>query len=481
MRLVTMFQIFLSLASFSLLVLQLLSIQQPYVELSDRLEYPEIDIVYTWVNGSDPIWNARKIYFQNLSIPDLDANSDNRYRDHDELRYSLRSIEKFAPWVRHIHLVVADGQKPYWLKLNHPRLHLVNHSTIFASQSDLPTFSGVAVESNLDRIPNLSDYFLYFNDDVFLGQKIFPSDFLISKFTGEQKMYFERWTVKRGQCRENCTLGMLQNDQCNSECNITACGFDNGKCGVPRDQPIQHERISEKKGDFIASIDYTNTVFFRKLGPAKTPRHVVCHVPHLINKRMMKDMKQRFKTEFQWTSSHRFRHHQDMQFAFSYFHYINQVGVYAPTKDQLWKQAIETVDASTFLYDHELWTMESEEYQRALVVQKSPSFRYLQQCATQISRNQPINKEKCDQAVENLMETVRLPVFIRLAGRFQDITFNMLGDDVDRSVKMLRRVAQRPSKFITLNDDQTKPHTAIDREYHHMLHQLFPIPSAFES
>ena len=40
-----------------------------------------------------------------------------------------------------------------------------------ASSPFLPTFSSPAIEANLHRIPGLSEHFLYFNDDVFLGKK----------------------------------------------------------------------------------------------------------------------------------------------------------------------------------------------------------------------------------------------------------------------------------------------------------------------
>ncbi|KAE8990928.1 hypothetical protein PR001_g21368 [Phytophthora rubi] len=48
-----------------------------------------------------------------------DSSSDNRFRDNEELRYSLRSLEKYAPWVRHIY-VVTDGLIPSWLDIDRP-------------------------------------------------------------------------------------------------------------------------------------------------------------------------------------------------------------------------------------------------------------------------------------------------------------------------------------------------------------------------
>lgn len=35
--------------------------------------------------------------------------SSNRYRENDELRFSLRSVHAYAPWIRHI-FIVTNGQ-----------------------------------------------------------------------------------------------------------------------------------------------------------------------------------------------------------------------------------------------------------------------------------------------------------------------------------------------------------------------------------
>lgn len=52
--------------------------------------------------------------------------SASRFEDNEELRYSLRSVEKHAPWVRHV-FVVTNGQIPSWLNLDNPRVSVVTH------------------------------------------------------------------------------------------------------------------------------------------------------------------------------------------------------------------------------------------------------------------------------------------------------------------------------------------------------------------
>lgn len=52
--------------------------------------------------------------------------SASRFEDNEELRYSLRSVERHAPWVRHI-FIVTNGQIPSWLNLDNPRVTVVSH------------------------------------------------------------------------------------------------------------------------------------------------------------------------------------------------------------------------------------------------------------------------------------------------------------------------------------------------------------------
>ncbi len=98
-----------------------------------------------------------------------------RYADSQELRFSLRSIAKNAPWIRNI-FIVTNGQIPEWLDTSHPKIHMVFHSEIMPPDA-LPTFNAVAIEACLANISGLSERFLYSNDDFFMGRPLTPSFF----------------------------------------------------------------------------------------------------------------------------------------------------------------------------------------------------------------------------------------------------------------------------------------------------------------
>ena len=144
-----------------------------------------VDIVYTWVDDSDPEWRRRRSSVSPVGELSTDALHTGRTRSRDELRYSLRSVASHAGWFRHIWLV-TDGQRPPWLA-DHPRLTVVSHRDIFSDPGVLPTFNSHAIESQLHHIDGLSEHFVYLNDDVFIGRPIRPETFFTSnglaKFT----------------------------------------------------------------------------------------------------------------------------------------------------------------------------------------------------------------------------------------------------------------------------------------------------------
>ncbi|MFU8850631.1 stealth family protein [Micromonospora sp. SL1-18] len=156
------------------------------VRAPDRVGFP-IDAVFTWVDGSDPEWLRRKAAA--LGAPDgvlhAVAANTSRYHNRDELRYAMRSLHSFAPWLRKIFLV-TDSQLPSWLDPTHPMITIVTHTELFADLGGRSSFNSHAIESRLHRIDGLAEHFLYFNDDVFLGRPVLPTHFFhangIAKF-----------------------------------------------------------------------------------------------------------------------------------------------------------------------------------------------------------------------------------------------------------------------------------------------------------
>lgn len=157
------------------------------------IEFP-VDAVYLWVDDSDPTWRARRdavrvqlgLDTAQQAAPALAAQ---HFRDRGELRASMRSLQMYAPWVRHIYLV-TDDQCPSWLDAQHGRVTVIDHTEIFADPDALPTYNSHAIGSQVHRIPGLSDHYLLINDDVMFNSPVTPHDFFTP--TGQLKVAFSR-------------------------------------------------------------------------------------------------------------------------------------------------------------------------------------------------------------------------------------------------------------------------------------------------
>lgn len=128
-----------------------------------------MDIVITYVNGNDPVW--QKDYEKYTNVPVMEK----RFRDWGTLQYLLRGIEKHMPFIRKVFLVVSHrSQIPEWV--DESNLNVVLHED-FVPEEYLPTFNCNTLEMNLHRIKGLDEQYLYFNDDLFPVRDCKPGDF----------------------------------------------------------------------------------------------------------------------------------------------------------------------------------------------------------------------------------------------------------------------------------------------------------------
>lgn len=136
------------------------------------MQNEKIDVVILWVDGNDEEWLKEKEKYAAAAGQD---GGRNRYRDWGTLKYLFRGLEKFAPWVNRVFFVTC-GHYPEWLNLECPKLRLIKHED-FIPADCLPTFSSSAIDMNLHRIEELSEKYIYFNDDMFLTDYVTPEDF----------------------------------------------------------------------------------------------------------------------------------------------------------------------------------------------------------------------------------------------------------------------------------------------------------------
>lgn len=132
-----------------------------------------VDVVFTWVDDTDSDWQRRYEVASTACKSDIGlyARDNARFENHNELYYSVHSVLKNLDWVNKI-FIVTDNQTPKWFKdINDDRLVIIDHKQIIDEQY-LPTFNSHVIEAYLHKIPNLSENFIYFNDDVFVARPL---------------------------------------------------------------------------------------------------------------------------------------------------------------------------------------------------------------------------------------------------------------------------------------------------------------------
>ncbi|MEU7582708.1 stealth conserved region 3 domain-containing protein [Streptomyces sp. NPDC041068] len=227
------------------------------------VDFP-VDAVYTWVDDSDPEWRALRDAARGGGATSAD-NGAVRFRNRDELRFSLRSLAMYAPWIRHVYLVTA-GQTPAWLDRDHPGLTVVDHRDLFAdADACLPTFNSHAIESQLHRVEGLSEHFLYFNDDMFLGRPTTPETFFLSN--GLARFFW-------------------------SSASVPALPVSPGDEG------------------YLAAAKNNRELLRRAFG--RTTTHSFFHAPYALRRSVLAEITERFPEETAATARSRFRSHGDL-------------------------------------------------------------------------------------------------------------------------------------------------------------------------
>ncbi|KYR03002.1 hypothetical protein DLAC_11442 [Tieghemostelium lacteum] len=232
----------------------------------------KIDIVYTWVNGSDK-FHILSRYFKKGGDLNTILKDNPRYRDLMGLKYSLRSVKKYVPFINNI-WIITDNQYPNWINLNSlGNIHFITHQQLFKNRSHLPSFNSNAIESNFHSLPDeVSDCFLYLNDDIFFGNYVNYSDFFDDDYG--IAVYPEKW-----------------------------------KAPVLKPEGVWHK-----------SIAFSNSILNRQWEEDKE-RYYPTHGLQVWNKNILKRMYREIRNEIEFTSQNRFRTNNDTQIPFLFQQY----------------------------------------------------------------------------------------------------------------------------------------------------------------
>lgn len=270
----------------------------------------KIDFVIPWVNGSDDNWLRQKeeYWIKAGNSPYPDGNLSLRFRDWNNLKYWFRGVEKCTPWVNNI-FFVTWGHIPEWLNIRHPKLTIIKHDDYIPAEF-LPVFSANPIEVNFHRISNLSEHFVYFNDDMFVIDQMRKEDFFY-----------------RGVPREIAAMYLLTNS--GSQDTFQYMLFY--MMGIINSHFDLHTSIRKNWRKWY-SIKYGKKLLnnflllrFHNLSGLEMP-----HVPSALRKSTIQEVWNIIPDEMNETCRHRFRNSRDItQYIFRYWEIMK--GTFEPT------------------------------------------------------------------------------------------------------------------------------------------------------
>ena len=150
----------------------------------------KIDFIITWLDNEDIEWQKEKAKY--MPEKNDESNSIIRYRNWDLLKYWFRSVEQNANWVNKIYFITY-GHLPSWLNTKNDKLVIINHKD-YIPKEYLPTFNSNVIEMFINRIPNVSEQFVYFNDDVLIVNKI-EKDYFFEEGMPKDSLVFNAVSV----------------------------------------------------------------------------------------------------------------------------------------------------------------------------------------------------------------------------------------------------------------------------------------------
>jgi len=223
----------------------------------------EVDAVYLWVDSNNSKFIKEKNYYSK-------KYKLNKYwsptRDHNEILHSIKSVRKNMSWVRNIFVICPKGHKIFNLDEKKYDVKYINHEILLGSEN-CPNYNSSTLELFQYKIPKLSEYFIAFNDDFFIVQKVNLDDFFNFN-TNKIKYYYEQ---------------RLQ-------------------LGLP--------------------FSPTTSKIIQDYFPNEKYYFWMCHMPRMFNKNDLKEIVEKYKKDAEFTRASKFRNKKDIQLVYLYGYYL---------------------------------------------------------------------------------------------------------------------------------------------------------------
>ena len=142
------------------------------------LEKDEFEILFNYDGGElEPEWE----WIKNISIVYIINEDEDKIIN--ELKYSLRSIERFLPWFSGTIFIVLQrmAYKLLWINKNNHHIKIIDPKD-FVSTKYYGNYTREIIEMYLDKIPSISERFILLNQDHYFKHFIHPIFFFNKDF-----------------------------------------------------------------------------------------------------------------------------------------------------------------------------------------------------------------------------------------------------------------------------------------------------------
>ena len=164
----------------------------------------DIDLVITYLNNNDKKWQRDYKTYSRIEKKKYDPFGI-RFRDWNNFKYVLRSIANYMSFINNLYIIVSDeSQIPEYV--NTDTAKIIFHKDIIPEKY-LPTFNSNTIELFIYKITELSENFLYTNDDIFITNNISAKDFYDNEMNPKIDVFEKRIS------RNNVYINSLRNTQ----------------------------------------------------------------------------------------------------------------------------------------------------------------------------------------------------------------------------------------------------------------------------
>lgn len=164
----------------------------------------KVDLIITYVNYKDKNWQKD---YEEVARTRVNPAMMERFRSFGTLRYLLRGVDKFMPYVDRVILIVSKrSQLPHWL--NEENVKVVLHED-YIPAIKLPTFNSCTIETYFYRLKDLNPYVIYTNDDIYPLQMSTPEEFFTDGIPNTHFKFYaklQKDNIFRRQCKNGADM-----------------------------------------------------------------------------------------------------------------------------------------------------------------------------------------------------------------------------------------------------------------------------------